>query len=417
VWTSAAAGASLLLALGGGTWDGRVQLTAEVRAGEAPLAVSQEPRAGVGGLVMPGALLRWLAPDLKWEVGYSARLFYRQPNEVGQDRPLLLHTGRALLGASLSRHWQLTGLAQASVGEADYTSLPSIFVGPQGTLPNVVDIFVLTAGLGLVGDPGERWHFEIAGDAERRDTLGDSPAASMAPANGAILTLPQQSMVRGTTSLGMRPTRVDLVGLGLVAGYAKYDSYPVVGVSLFTVAPEAFWRTFVSRQTEIRTAAGISISHRAGQPLTPVAAQEPWTIGPTFTALVNSHWARFEGQRLDISGGIRGESFLDPVLAVVTPRVVAELQVWWRAPPHWEAGVNGSFLTSMRSQPLPTNPDETAFYVTFPVRYRVSPYWAWEWGLRWGDRAPHWNAPDFAFHQRQLWFYVSILGESPNLFE
>jgi len=419
VGATAVVGASLLLGLwSGGNWDGRLQAAAEVRGGEAPLTADTSPRAGGAALLTPAALLRWLSPSVKAELSYSARFFYRHPNELNQDRVLILHTGRFLVGAALSPEWQLTGVAQTSIGQADYSSLSGAVIGttgvPTAALPNVLDIFVINAGLGLMGDPTRRWHLELAVDAERRDTLGDPPTAVPA---GTSYVLPRQRMIQTRDSLGMRPTRTDLVGVGVVAGYATYDTFPVVGVSLFTVAPNVFWRMDLSRQTELRLSAGFAFSRRSGEPLNVVAMQAPTIVSPTFDVQARSHVAHFDGQIFDLAVGLRGEPFLDPVLAVVTPRVVATVQALWRSPPHWEMGLEGFALTSMRAEPLPGNPDETAFYVALPVRYRVSPYWMWEWGARWGDRAHHWAASDFAFHQRQIWFYVSLMAETGNLFE
>ena len=415
VGATAVVGASLLLGLwSGGNWDGRLQAAAEIRGGEAPLSADTSPRAGGAALLTPAALLRWLSSDVKLELSYSTRFFYRHPNEIGQDRVLILHTGRFLVGAALGPAWQLTGVAQTSVGQADYSSLPGVLGVAPGTLPAVLDIFVINAGLGLMGDPSRRWHLELAVDAERRDTLGE---ASPAAAAGNMYPLPRQSMIQTRDSLGMRPTRTDLVGVGVVAGYAKYDTFPVLGVSLFTVAPNVFWRMDLSRQTDLRLSAGFAVSRRWGEPLSVVAMQAPLIVSPTFEVLAKSHVAHFDGQIFDLAAGLRGEPFLDPVLAVVTPRAVLTIQALWRSPPHWETGLEGFVLTSMRSEPLPMNPDETAFYVTLPVRYRVSPHWTWEWGARWGDRAPHWAASNFAFHQRQIWFYVSLMAETGNLFE
>jgi hypothetical protein len=404
--------APLLLAIWAGKWDGRLQLATEVRAGEGPLQAAQAPRAGVAVVATPSFLLRWSEPGLRFQIDYSARGFWRQPNELGHQRPLLLHVLHLALIDRVSPLFDVNAEAQASVGEADYSVLPTLFASPQSSLPDVAKILSLTAGLGMSWEPSRLWLIEVAGGAEHRQTLGAFSTTPDASEMTPGLRLPRQTSVRQSSMVGLRPSRRALVGLSLTGAFAQYDSAPAPKISLLAVSPQGYWRYKISRETELRGAFGAALSSRWEK-----TSADGLTIGPTFSLMAESHFARVEGQTWDVGGGLSEESQLDPVLAVAIPRGSALLHVWWRGPPRWQAGIEGSFITSLSRTPLVGLPDETAFNLSLPIRYRVSLHGIWEWGVRWADRAPHWDAPEFRFHQRQVWLYCSLLAETSNLLE
>jgi len=62
--------------------------------------------------------------------------------------------------------------------------------------------------------------------------------------------------------------------------------------------------------------------------------------------------------------------------------------------------------------PLPGEPDETALFVSVPVRHPLSDHLLAEFGGRYTERAPAWPRAIFSFHQRQLWAYVMLAASS-----
>jgi hypothetical protein len=54
-------------------------------------------------------------------------------------------------------------------------------------------------------------------------------------------------------------------------------------------------------------------------------------------------------------------------------------------------------------------PDETMVLVEVPIRYRWSTQLDVEFGARYVERAPNLAAADFAWHNRELWAFLTLL--------
>ena len=139
--------ASLLLVAG--EVDINATVVAETRAGEAPLLANQDPRPGFIGLLMPSVELSVRNSNLDLRLEYGPRIFWRRPNELGRDRPLLLHVTNLTLATRLTPTTAWTAGAMVSVGEVDYTGLPGLVGSVQASLPPVANILVVTARSGL----------------------------------------------------------------------------------------------------------------------------------------------------------------------------------------------------------------------------------------------------------------------------
>jgi hypothetical protein len=148
-------------------------------------------------------------------------------------------------------------------------------------------------------------------------------------------------------------------------------------------------------------------------PATPPVSTTPW--GPIGGFEANKVWLSKSETALRLTFGGTAEQYVDPILQVAGPRGSVMARVSLLLSPFWTCGAEAGFATSLSSKPLQfANStailDETLAYASLPVRYRASDELVVEFGGRWLDRAPHLAAPNFAFHQRQLWFYVTLYG-------
>jgi hypothetical protein len=137
-------------------------------------------------------------------------------------------------------------------------------------------------------------------------------------------------------------------------------------------------------------------------------------------AAVSAALAPVGGARLDLGGlrpggvpvrftGSLGVDYMvDPILTAAGSRGIASLSS--RAAPggDWVVSVEAMAVASLRSSPLPGNPDETAGSVAASVRRRVSQHAIVELGARGSDHAPNLSAQSFAFHQRAAWVYLTV---------
>src|SRR5437764_1489177 len=79
------------LAITAGQVDLAATVSAESRAGEAPLAFDQPPEASLMAVVTPGAQLIYRGPRLLLQADYQLRIFWRTVENEPVPAPLFLH--------------------------------------------------------------------------------------------------------------------------------------------------------------------------------------------------------------------------------------------------------------------------------------------------------------------------------------
>ena len=139
--------AAFLLACLAGQFDINGLVTLETRVGEAPLTADGEVRKGVAAVLLPDLQLSYLSRSSDVRLDYSARIFWREPNELSTLKPVILHVVNFVASSQTTERLQLSANANMSVGEADYTGLTAVLPG-QAALPSVVDFLSITATAG-----------------------------------------------------------------------------------------------------------------------------------------------------------------------------------------------------------------------------------------------------------------------------
>jgi hypothetical protein len=256
-------------------------------------------------------------------------------------------------------------------------------------------------------------------DATYHRPLGE-PSGAPPAAGTATVTLPRQTLLHATSSADVRATRVDDL---ILLGGATYQTLAPVGTppgrfELLTVAAQLGWRRRLTPLRELHLTGGLVYNHvfviPSGQGVNPVA--------PTASADLTIRLLERREFALRAVGAVAADYYVDPILGTTASRGLVSGGVFVALPPSWIVGLEASFATTLSLQPVynykdPTSgvvyrPDETTATVSLPVRHRVSKNLIVEFGGRWSDRGPRLADSSFAFHQRQVWLYFSVMATS-----
>lgn len=367
-------------------------VVAETRGGEAPLVQGEVPRSGVVGIVTPAIEMDVRSRASELRLDYGPRFFWRYPNQTSRTRPLLLHQTSLVLSVHASRTVTVDARAALAIGEADYSVLPRLFDPGQGTLPDVLRLASGVAGASTLWEATEKLELQLALEASHRRPLDTTDSGP---------TFPRQTLLSATPGAAFRLSRVDDAIVRSGATYATYSS----GVELFTLLPEVGWARRLGPRVDLRVLAGLAYTWNRG---TELATGWLGPVSPLGTLELDGRLMRDGGRAMRVTVGGTIEHFVDPVLAAAGPRGRAwgRFAVLFR--PRWVLGLDALFATSLRPDPLPNNPYETVASVSLPLRHYVSPWVTIEVGGRWSNRAAHFDAPNFAFNQRELWLYGMV---------
>ena len=424
-----------------GDLKGYASVVVETRAGEAPLQFGGAPREGVVGVVTPKGELEYRESNLNLRLDYGPRVFYRQPNELNNDKPLVLHVANLVATTRATPTTTVTGQAAFSYGQVDYTSLTGALGGQQNTsaqqptLPP--DLLTATARVNALINLTRIWSLGLGLDVEHRRSVGSLPAP-MDPTQ-PIIVLPTQTTVRAEPTAAARlSARDDLllassVAYSNIAGAQSPDGSNTGTVSFLVVTPEVGWRARMSGHSTFSVLGGVAYLRSSGlvgssmslasgggsvqvsspRPVSPVGS-----VGFDGTAI----WARDLVLRTGLVAA--AEYFVDPILQQAQPRATLLDRTALAFGPDWTAGLEASFAVSLTATD-PTGPsiggstplavDTTVAAVSLPVVHRVSQNLFVEVGGRWADRGPNLWASGFAFHQRQLWLYVSLTATTRDV--
>ncbi|MEO8212229.1 MAG: hypothetical protein ABI560_03505, partial [Myxococcales bacterium] len=405
----------------------------ELRVGQAPVVAGRNPVAGVATALTPIGQLEYTTPNRQVILEYGPRLLWRQPNLLESKKLLVLHVADLSVTLDVTPTVRLVERAAASYGEADYAALTQIF-GRQSNLPQVMDIFAVSAGTGLRWDANRIWRYEAILDVEHREVVGDiseRPSAGVPGAPPVVIETPAGAppvIDTGTFQISpsFRQTNLQLDSSAiaridrrndLVLTLGGSDRILDNGVDIVALTPRLGWRTRLARTTELRLAAGVTyVRDRGARRL----VGEGGIVRPVGDASIDTLLLGRRNVAWRGGAGVTLDYFVEPFLPAVGPRVIAVARSLVLFEPSWTVGVEGLFASSLRgTPPTPTarNVDETVVSVALPVRHRVSKNFIVETGVRWSVLAPRIRADDVTFHQRQTWIYVSLTGTTRRVDE
>jgi hypothetical protein len=397
----------LLASLLAGTVNLDGTVVAQGRAGSSPILAGQPPQAFAAGLLTPQLELGLRDERGEARLAYLPRLAWQVPNALDYEaRPLILHQASLRVAARATPTTDVTASAAGSYGQPDYAILPQLLGPGQAALPQVQTIVTASGNVALQRFLTRRVRLLLAADGSHFRVLGDEPQAPPpatpappgTPATGGPL---RQTLVDAVPGALFAVTRVDDLLVTSAVSYGSYSS----DVAITTVTPLVSWRAHRPAGDELRLSAGLSYAHDLGA-RSVLDGRSAWL--PAGGAEITSNLLVEDDHGVRAHARLAVEQHVDPILGTSGPRLIFTSDVLVTFAPDWAVAAQGDFSTSLRGTPLAGNPDETAFAVRVPIRYRVSKNAILEFGGLWADRAPAFAASDFRFHQRQLWGYASI---------
>jgi len=376
-------------------------MTVEGRVGQAPFEANGEVRWGVIGAATPDIGLYSLSPRLELRLDYAPRIFWRQPNEDSTLRPLVLHIGMLSLIAKVSRRARLAASANVSEGEADYTLLSQTLIGPtQAAVPSVVEFFSVTSAVAGEYDLSRLSMLSGVVSFVHRRPVGAT--ANVPVVDPRFPPFPTQTTLAVAPALKLVLSREDELTVSTIGSYGTYSG----GVDVTTVVPQAVWRRHLSPRYDLRLGAGVAYAH-----VVP-AIDNLYPVAPVGELGLDALLTSRRGASTRASVTARVDYFIDPVLATAGPRALLMFGVYSTLNPRWLVGAEGAYSTVLTKGTVqlgaPVAPDQTAVYLTIPVRYRTGDHVQMEFGFRYADRGPSVEIDAFGFHQRQLWVYYMV---------
>ncbi len=359
---------------------------AEVMAGSAPVIPSEPPRASFATELIPLAVYQLRDRRLRFVLRYQPRLFFRRPNVLGLDRPVLLHRASADERLRVSRSLTFRSNLGASYGEVDYTGLARILSPTQVSQLNlsILRLYDVEQTAALDARTGRRSSVSVAGFAGKGG-----------PVDAVGSPIPTHARAGGGPTVRYLPSRRSELRIPISIEYHLVNHVPI-----WAQMGELEWNYRASRRTRTTLAAGAVASEYpdAGRgSRVQLIAHAGVTRG-----LVARRRFLLEART---SAGVRPT--LNLLRAEYRPMASLEASLAARLPPRWTAAVRAAFYTAATSRPLETREPETFFSAETPVTYAVNPNWSLEVGTRSLFRSPHWK-DGLDVQQLQLWVYGAV---------
>jgi len=348
----------------------------EVAAGRAPVDPTnptQDSENSITFTLVPGAALRLRSQTNNLTLTYTPRIFYRAPNVLEVDRPLVLHQVSLEDAVELSRRLSWSSQASLSIGEIDYTASSLVFApGTSAVRTSVADIVRVDGTSGVRYDLTRRLRWTVDASAEYTTPIGDSgvsglPADSPLPDGVVFGALPESAQVSAETGLSYALSRSDRLGM---AGELTYQWFPDTGRFLL-LSPDVTWESQLSRRTSISLSAGIAYVIALE---TQGGIQQENAFGGTggFQLASVFHKSRVA----TVTGAFNAslDWFFDPVAGTSQPRAGVDAGVDIQIGRKWQISPNASFYAVLRDrgqtlgEPPITTPDGTMAPVVTDVQ-------------------------------------------------
>lgn len=424
----------LIGALTSGVLEGAVGADMETAAGRAPVNVGSDEQNSVTFTLIPGLGLQLRDHRDSIALSYTPRIFYRLPNALGVDRPLVLHQLALDHSVELDRRttWQSTALL--SVGELDYTAARYVFAPGSTTVPDAIAEIVRVQGqTGFVFELGRRtgldWDFSV----EHTTPIGDQPDPTLIPVPSPEPGEPTEVAVQGglpastnvstEARLGYLLTRRDRFGLGMDVTYQYFSD----SGKFLLFSPDLFWEGELSRRTTLALSGGLAyvITLDATQGL-----DESNSLGGTGSVELGSTVWRSRQLVATLNSRASLEWYFDPIAGTSQPRLAVETGTDIEMGRDWLINPRLGFYALLRDastriggtedQPqLIVNTNATALRLDAPFRYRLSRAAALTFGARAALRGRELSSPEFRLTEEiELWAFVGLtirVGTSNDL--
>jgi hypothetical protein len=404
----------------------------EVAAGRAPVQLTGPEENSVTFTLVPGLGLRLRSLTNTLSLAYTPRIFYRVPNQLNIDRPLVLHQLQLTDTLLASRNMAWASTAGVSIGELDYTASNLVFApGSSAVRTSVVDIVRAEGQTGFTLDLTRRFRWTAGVSAEYTTPLNADETATAPPvtmegddlSNLVGGTVPESAQVSGRSSFSYALTRSDRLA---VNGEVTYQWFPDTGRFLL-LSPDLSWERRLSRQTTFALSGGFAYVITLA---TPDGGDPGDAIGGTGSIQVNSELHRARNVRVSTSFGAGVDWFFDPIAGTSQPRASVDAGTTIDVGRDWSIGPNAAFYAVLRDygttvgasttnadgmvvpaavDTQPITPDATQLRVEIPFTYRITDFVAINFGARGSLRGRSITQDDFSLGERyEIWAFFGL---------
>jgi hypothetical protein len=395
----------------GAAVEGGIGAQVEVAAGRSPVGVSGPEKNSIALTGIPAVGLRVYSPAQVFTATYGPRFFYRIPNPLDVDHPLLLHQVALGYDNELTSTLIWTTRGRFTAGEVDYTSTRLVFDPQAAALQQDVALIAHVDGEStLRSQITTRSAASLTVRGEYTTPLEDSDTAPLDP----MMMLPDPTMpaapgdgeILSSWSGLMRPefrhvlTHTDTLVSSLTLIYQWFSN----GARYFVITPQVGWEKRFTPRTTLLTSVGplYAITLDA-----PPGGSEDNFFGGAGNFELNSILSRGEGDELSGRVGATFEWFFDPLAGSSAPRATAEVGLTQRWGRDWTFGPNASLSTVLRETGGATQ--DSVLRADAPVRYRMTRLADLEFGFRGSLRGASIASGNFSLNDEiEAWVYVGL---------
>jgi hypothetical protein len=409
----------LIAALSSAVVEAAAGVDTEVAAGRAPIDVEGPEENSVTFTLVPGAAVRLRDSDSTLSLGYAPRIFYRLPNSIGLERPLVLHQLTLDHAAEVSRKLAWTNTAQLSAGQLDYTAAGLVFDPgvPTGVPTSVADVLRVEGQTSLTYQLSRRVNLLWLLAADYTTSLDGSETVALSGVQTLVSNpLPESAQVTSEWSLGYALSRTDRVG---TAAELTYQWFPDTGRYLL-LSPDVYWETQLSRRTTLGASAGFAYVLTL-ETADPNGDTDP-AVGGTGSFQISSIAYRSRGFTLTTRFNASLDWFFDPLAGTSDPRAGVQASSDLEIGRDWLIAPTASFFSVLRDEDAATGvapgdtpvvtllrSDATILRAELPVRYSLSKWASLSFGARAALRGGSLSSDNFRLDEQvELWAFVGL---------
>jgi hypothetical protein len=413
-------GSLLVVAFAASAFEAAAGADAEVAAGRAPVEVDGPEEESIAFTLVPGAGVRWTSGESALSLSYTPRIFYRLPNALSVERPLVLHQVSLDHATEPTRLVGWSSSAQLSVGELDYTAASVVFAPGQVVRTSVAEVLRTEGRSGVTVAMSRRttWAFGVSGEYttsldDQVDAAPDGAEVELAQLGDS---LPSSAGFSVDSGLRYLLSRDDEIGFGAEATYQWFED----SGRFLLLSPELSYSHKLGPNGIFAVAGGLAY---IASLTAPGGLTDSDSLGGTGSVHFGSEV--YESSGVVASTGITGsvEWFFDPIAGTSQPRAGVELGGNVSIGRDWEINPNAAFFAILRGSAiggsegldaedllaLEQTPDATLLSGELPFRYRLSPAASFTFGARAALRGRALGADGFRLDEQvELWGFVGL---------